>query len=111
MPELRGLPIKNNLNQEQIYLYFPEEQYLFMNYSLNIKNYHLINDQNTINKLIKEVGNYLDIFFKAYPLSSRINISYQEIKKIKPCYSFILIPDEKFKTKYKFNEIERSRLK
>ena len=111
MPELRGLPIKNNLNQEQIYLYFPEEQYLFMNYSLNIKNYHLINDQNTINKLIKEVGNYLDIFFKAYPLSSRINISYHEMKKIKPCYSFILIPDEKFKTKYKFNEIERSRTK
>ena len=26
------------------------------------------------------------------------------MKQIKPCYSFILVPDEKFKTKYKFNE-------
>ena len=55
--------------------------------------------------MIKDIANYLDIFFKAYPLSSRINISYKEkMKQIKPCYSFILVPDEKFKTKYKFNE-------
>ena len=84
IPELRGLPIKNTLNQEQIYLYLPEEQYLFMNYSLKLKNYFLIIDENTITKLKKDVGNFLDIFFKAYPLSSRINISYQDMKKIKP---------------------------
>ena len=48
---------------------------------------------------------YFDIFYKTYPLSSRINISYEEnIKNIKPYYSFILVPDEKFKAKYKFNE-------
>ena len=29
------------------------------------------------------------------------------MKQIKPCYSFILIPDEKFKTKYKFNEYSK----
>ena len=30
------------------------------------------------------------------------------MKKIKPYYSLILIPDEKFRAKYKFNEIEKS---
>ena len=29
------------------------------------------------------------------------------MKQIKPCYSFILIPDEKFKTKYKVNEYSK----
>ena len=106
---MRGLPIKNKLNQEQIYLYVPEEQYHIMNYSLKIKNYYLINDKNTTDKLIKDIGNYLDIFFKTYPLSSRINISYQEeMRQIKPYYSFILSPDEKFKAKFKFNEYEKS---
>ena len=85
-----------------------EEQYLILKYSLKIKDYHLINDKNNINKLIKDIGNYFDIFYRAYPLSSRINISYKEnIKKIKPYYSFILVPDEKFKAKYKFNEYIR----
>ena len=105
LPELRGLLISNKINQEPIYLYMAEEQYLILKYSLKIKDYHLINDKNNINKLIKDIGNYFDIFYKTYPLSSRINISYQEnIKNIKPYYSFILVPDEKFKAKYKFNE-------
>ena len=80
-----------------------------MKYSLKIKDYHLINDKNNIIKLIKDIGNYLDIFFKNFSLSNRIHISYQEqMKKIKPCFSFILIPDEKFKAKYKFNEYEKN---
>ncbi len=69
----------------------------------------MINDKNNIIKLIKDIGNYLDIFFKNFSLSNRIHISYQEqMKKIKPYFSFILIPDEKFKAKYKFNEYELS---
>ena len=69
----------------------------------------MINDKNNIIKLIKDIGNYLDIFFKNFSLSNRIHISYQEqMKKIKPCFSFILIPDEKFKAKYKFNEYEKN---
>ena len=97
------------MNQEQIYIYIPEEEYVFLNNSLKIKNYHFITDKSTTEKLIKDIGNYLDIFFKDYPLSSRINISYQEkMKKIKPYYSFILDPDEKFKTKFNFNEYEKN---
>ena len=30
------------------------------------------------------------------------------MKKIKPFYSFVLVPDEKFKAKYKFNEYEKN---
>ena len=109
LPELRGLLISNKLNNEPIYLYLPEEQYSIFKYSLKIKDYHLINDKSNINKLIKDIGNYLDIFFKDYPLSSRINISYQEhMKKIKPSYSFILVPDEKFKIKYRVNDYHKN---
>ena len=78
---------------------------MILKFSLKLKDHYLINDKSIISRLIKDIGNYLDIFFKTFPLSSRINISYQEnMKQIKPCYSFILVPDEKFKTKYKFNE-------
>lgn len=78
---------------------------MILKFSLKLKDHYLINDKSIISKLLKDIGNYLDIFFKTFPLSSRINISYQEnMKQIKPCYSFILVPDEKFKTKYKFNE-------
>ena len=88
MPELKGFLISNIINQEPIYLYFHEEQYLFLKYTLKIKDYYLINDKNSISRLIKEIGNYLDIFFKDYPLSSRISISHQEkMKQIKPCYN------------------------
>ena len=109
LPELRGFLIQNDLNKEPIYLYLPEDQYQILKYSLKIKDNHLIYDKNQIDKLIKDIGYYLDIFFKAYPLSSRISISYQDfMKKIKPCYSFILKPDEEFKKKYKFNEYEKN---
>lgn len=82
-----------------------EEQYLLLTHSLKIKDYHLINDKNNINRLIKDIGIYLDAFFKTYPLSNRIIISLEEkMKKIKPSFSFILIPDEKFKVKMKLNE-------
>ena len=105
LPELRGFLTSNNLNQEPIYLYLPEEHYQILKYSLKIKDYHLITDKNNITKLAKNIDSFLDIFFKTYPLSSRINLSYQEpLKQIKPCYSFIIKPDEEFKTKYKFNE-------
>ena len=78
---------------------------MILKFSLKLKDHYLINDKSIISRLLKDIGNYLDIFFKTFPLSSRINISYQEnMKQIKPCYSFILVPDEKFKTKYKFNE-------
>ena len=82
-----------------------EEEYLLLTHSLKIKDYHLINDKNIINKLIQDIGNYLDTFFKAFPLSNRIIISLDEkMKRIKPCFSFILIPDDKFKEKIKLNE-------
>jgi len=109
---LRGFLISNKINKEPIYLYFPEEEYLILKYSLKVQDYRLIREKEHINKLIKDIGNYLDIFFKAYPLSSRINISHQEnMKKIKPSYSFILAPDEKFKIKYKFHEHEKNNQK
>jgi len=83
-----------------------EEQYLILTHSLKLKDYHFINDKNNINRLIKDIGNYLDIFFKNYSLSSRINISLDEkMKKIKPYFSFILKPDIKFKIKNKFIEL------
>ena len=73
---------------------------------LKIKDYyHLINDKSRINKLIKEIGYYIDFFFKQFPLSTRISISHNEkMNKIKPCLSFILIPDEKLTQKIKMNE-------
>jgi hypothetical protein len=109
---LRGFLISNKINKEPIYLYFPEEEYLILKYTLKVQDYRLIREKEHINKLIKDIGNYLDIFFKAYPLSSRINISHQEnMKKIKPSYSFILAPDEKFKIKYKFHEHEKNNQK
>ena len=109
---MRGFLISNKINKEPIYLYFPEEEYLILKYTLKVQDYRLIREKEHINKLIKEIGNYLDIFFKAYPLSSRINISHQEnMKKIKPSYSFILAPDEKFKIKYKFHEHEKNNQK
>ena len=109
---MRGFLISNKINKEPIYLYFPEEEYLILKYSLKVQDYRLIREKEHINKLIKDIGNYLDIFFKAYPLSSRINISHQEnMKKIKPSYSFILAPDEKFKIKYKFHEHEKNNQK
>ena len=109
---MRGFLISNKINKEPIYLYFPEEEYLILKYTLKVQDYRLIREKEHINKLIKDIGNYLDIFFKAYPLSSRINISYQEnMKKIKPSYSFILAPDEKFKIKYKFHEHEKNNQK
>ncbi len=112
LKELRGFLTSNKINQESIYLYMVEDQYLMLTHSLKIKDYYIINDKNNLNKLIKDIGNYLDIFFKAYPLSSRINISHQEnMKKIKPSYSFILAPDEKFKIKYKFHEHEKNNQK
>ena len=104
--ELKGLLISNKINQEPIYLYMPEEQYLILTHTLKLKDYHLINDKNNINKLIKDIGNYLDIFFKNYSLSSRIYISHDEkMKKIKPYFSFILEPDLKFKIKTKFTDL------
>ena len=109
---MRGFLISNKINKEPIYLYFPEEEYLILKYTLKVQDYRLIREKEHINKLIKDIGNYLDIFFKAYPLSSRINISHQEnMKKIKPSYSFILSPDEKFKIKYKFHEHEKNNQK
>ena len=109
---MRGFLISNKINKEPIYLYFPEEEYLILKYTLKVQDYRLIREKEHINKLIKDIGNYLDIFFKAYPLSSRINISHQEnMKKIKPSYSFILAPDEKFKIKYKFHEHEKNNQK
>ena len=109
---MRGFLISNKINKEPIYLYFPEEEYLILKYTLKVQDYRLIREKEHINKLIKDIGNYLDIFFKEYPLSSRINISHQEnMKKIKPSYSFILAPDEKFKIKYKFHEHEKNNQK
>ena len=109
---MRGFLISNKINKEPIYLYFPEEEYLILKYTLKVQDYRLIREKEHINKLIKDIGNYLDIFFKGYPLSSRINISHQEnMKKIKPSYSFILAPDEKFKIKYKFHEHEKNNQK
>ena len=109
---MRGFLISNKINKEPIYLYFPEEEYLILKYTLKVQDYRLIREKEHINKLIKDIGNYLDIFFKAYPLSSRINISHQEnMKKITPSYSFILAPDEKFKIKYKFHEHEKNNQK
>ena len=109
---MRGFLISNKINKEPIYLYLPEEEYLILKYTLKVQDYRLIREKEHINKLIKDIGNYLDIFFKAYPLSSRINISHQEnMKKIKPSYSFILAPDEKFKIKYKFHEHEKNNQK
>ena len=109
---MRGFLISNKINKEPIYLYFPEEEYLILKYTLKVQDYRLIREKEHINKLIKDIGNYLDIFFKSYPLSSRINISHQEnMKKIKPSYSFILAPDEKFKIKYKFHEHEKNNQK
>ena len=68
----------------------------------------MTDDKISINKLIKAIASYLDIFFKSYPLSNRISISHEEpMNKIKPCCSFILIPDEKFKNKIKLNEYTR----
>ena len=101
--------VSNKINQEPIYLYFSKEEYFILTHSLKIKDYyHLINDKISINNLIKDIGSYLDIFFKAYPLSNRISISHQEpMNKIKPFCSFILIPDEKFKNKIKLNEYAR----
>ena len=108
LTELKGFLISNKINQEPIYLYMNEEQYLLLTHSLKIKDYHLINDKNIINRLIQDICYYLDTFFKAYPLSNRIIISFQEeMKKIKPCFSFILIPDEKFKAKIKLNEFSQ----
>ena len=105
LPELRGFLTSNKINHEPIYLYLVEEEYLILSHSLKIKDYHLINDKNNLNRLIKDISNYLDIFFKAFPLSSRISISHQdEMKKIKPYFSFILIPDEKFKEKIRLTE-------
>ena len=77
-----------------------------LTHSLKIKDYyHLINDKSRINKLIKDIGFYIDIFFKSFPLSNRISISHNDkMKKIKPCFSLILIPDEKFTQKIKLNE-------
>ena len=84
----------------------PEEQNLILTHSLKIKDYHLINDKNNINRLIKDIGNYLDIFFKTYSLSNRIYISHDEnMKKIKPYFSFILEPDTKFRIKNKFTDL------
>ena len=84
----------------------PEEQYIILTHSLKLKDYHLINDKNNINRLIKDIGNYLDIFFKNYSLSSRIYISHDEkMRKIKPYFSFILKPDIKFKFKNKFTDL------
>ena len=58
-----------------------------------------------MNKLIKDIGNYLDNFYKSFPLSNRIVISHKkEMSSIKPSVSFILIPDEKFKAKIKLTE-------
>ena len=58
-----------------------------------------------MNKLIKDIGNYLDNFYKSFPLSNRIVISHKkEMSSIKPSFSFILIPDEKFKAKIKLTE-------
>ena len=109
---MRGFLISNKINKEPIYLYFPEEEYLILKYTLKVQDYRLIREKEHINKLIKDNGNDLDIFFKGYPLSSRINISHQEnMKKIKPSYSFILAPDEKFKIKYKFHEHEKNNQK
>ena len=68
----------------------------------------MTDDKISINKLIKAIASYLDIFFKSYPLSNRISISHEEpMNKIKPSCSFILIPDEKFKNKIKLNEYTR----
>ena len=109
IPDLKGFLISNKLNKEPIYLYLPEEQYQILNYSLKLKDYISINDDNNKKKLIEDIKNYSDIFFKNFPLSKRIHISYtEEMKKIKPFYSFVLIPDEKFKAKYKFNEYEKN---
>ena len=105
LTELRGFLTSNKINQEPIYLYMRDEEYQLLTNSLKIKDYHLINDKNNINKLIKDISNYLDNFFKAYPLSSRISISNNnKMKNIKPYFSLILVPDEKFKSKIKLNE-------
>ena len=109
LPELRGFLTSNKINKEPIYLYLPEEQYQILKYSLKIKDYHIITEKNNITKLIEDIGEFFEIFFKSYPLSRRIAISHQEpMKKIKPCYSFILKPDEEFKTKYKIEEYTKS---
>ena len=81
LTELKGFLISNKINQEPIYLYMNEEQYLLLTHSLKIKDYHLINDKNIINRLIQDICYYLDTFFKAYPLSNRIIISFQEEMK------------------------------
>ena len=84
----------------------PEEQYIILTHTLKLKDYHLINDKNNINKLIKDIGNFMDLFFKNYSLSTRIYISHDEkMKKIKPYFSFILEPDIKFKNKNKFTDL------
>ena len=105
LKELRGFLTSNKINQESIYLYMVEDQYLMLTHSLKIKDYYIINDKNNLNKLKKDIGNYLDTFFSAYPLSNRITISYNnDMKAIKPNFSFILIPDEKFKEKIKLTK-------
>ena len=49
-----------------------DELYLLLSHSLKNKNYYSINDKNIIIRLIKYIGNYLDSFFKSFPLSNRI---------------------------------------
>ena len=83
-----------------------EEQFVILTNSLKVKDYHLIIDKNILNRLLKEIGNYLDIFFHAFSLSNRIYISHEEkMKKIRPCFSLILEPDQKFKNKHKFTDL------
>ena len=83
-----------------------EEQFVILTNSLKVKDYHLIIEKNILNRLLKEIGNYLDIFFHAFSLSNRIYISHEEkMKKIRPCFSLILEPDQKFKNKHKFTDL------
>ena len=88
------------------------ELYLLLSHSLKNKDYYSINDKNIINRLIKYIGNYLDSFFKSFPLSNRTIISHkEEMSSIKPYFSFILIPDERFKAKIKLAEFAQKNKK
>ena len=95
-PELKGIPIFNNINKELIYLYIPKTHFDKFISRMKMKENRFYDNDN-IEELNLLICQYLDNSFRNCLLTERLTLSYeQNMEEIRPSYSFILYPDEQF---------------
>ena len=98
VPELSGIPVINTKTNELIYLYFPKEDYEYINIELKPGKRTVFRDAEILPKLKGYVLSYYLKVFKHYDLEKRIERSYEDdMKYILGNISIVIMLGDKFK--------------